>query len=244
MATAGFRFHGALAAFLARKRRDRVFEHACARAATLKNAIEALGVPHTEVGRVLVNGTPATLDRIVREGDSIEVWPSAGAVAPDAERPIFVADAHLGGLARCLRMLGFDTLHEPCFADAAIRVLAWQERRIVLTRDRELLKCRDIARGCYVRALKAEAQLREVADRFDLAPRARPFTLCLVCNVELESVAQAAVAARLPPTVAAAHRRFMRCAGCDRVYWEGSHYARMRATLGRALAPSGCVPAA
>jgi uncharacterized protein len=237
MATARFRFHGALSAFLARARRDAAFEYACARAATLKNAIEALGVPHTEAARVHVNDAPATLDRIVREGDAIEVWPwEDAALAPDADRPAFLADAHLGGLARFLRMLGFDTLHEPAIADAAIRELAWQERRIVLTRDRELLKCREIARGCYVRALKAEAQLREVAVRFDLAARARPFTLCLVCNVVLEAVDATAVAARLPPTVAAAHRRFVHCAGCDRIYWEGSHYARMREVLGRALA--------
>src|SRR5262245_6156534 len=235
-ATATFRFHGALSAFLARRRRDAAFEYACARAATLKNAIEALGVPHTEAARVLVNGVPATLDRIVRQDDSIEVWPWEDAVAPEADRPAFLADAHLGGLARFLRMLGFDTLHEPDIADAAIRELAGRERRIVLTRDRELLKCRDIARGCYVRALKAEAQLREVAARFDLPPRAQPFTLCLVCNVALELVEEAAVAARLPPAVAAAHRRFMHCAGCDRVYWEGSHYARMREALGRAPA--------
>jgi uncharacterized protein with PIN domain len=236
VATARFRFHGALAGFLARARRDTAFEYACARAATLKNAIEALGVPHTEAARMLVNGAPATLDRIVREGDSVEVWPWAGAmVATDADRPAFLADAHLGGLARWLRMLGFDTLHEPSIADAAIRELAWKERRIVLTRDRELLKCREIARGCYVRALKAEAQLREVAARFDLAARAQPFTLCLVCNVALERVEQAAVAARLPPAVAATHYRFVHCAGCDRVYWEGSHYARMREALGRAL---------
>lgn len=236
MATARFRFHGALSAFLARARREAAFEYACARAATLKNAIEALGVPHTEAARVLVNGAPATLARIVREGDAVEVWPWDGAAAAQAaDPPAFVADAHLGGLARFLRMLGFDTLHEADFADAAIRELARSERRIVLTRDRELLKCREIARGCYVRALKAEAQLREVAARFDLASRARPFTLCLACNVALEEVEPAAVAARLPAAVAAAHRRFRHCAACDRVYWEGSHYARMRAALGRAL---------
>jgi uncharacterized protein len=237
MATARFRFHGALTGFLARARRDAAFEYVCARAATLKNAIEALGVPHTEAALVLVNSVPATLDRIVREGDSVEVWPwECAAETAAADRPAFVADAHLGGLARFLRMLGFDTVHEPTIADSAIRELAWREQRIVLTRDRELLKCREIARGCYVRALKAEAQLREVAARFDLAARARPFSLCLLCNVVLEGVEQAAVAARLPPAVAAAHRRFMHCAGCDRVYWEGSHYARMREVLGRALA--------
>jgi hypothetical protein len=243
MATARFRFHGDLSDFLPPARRSAAFDYACARAATLKNAIEALGVPHTEVALVLVNAAPATLARIVREGDSVEIWPwteRQGQTTFSEEENrglslIFVADAHLGGLARFLRMLGFDTLHENAFSDAEIRRLAWEEPRIVLTRDRELLKCREIARGCYVRARKPEAQLREVAARYALAGRARPFTLCLVCNLALEPIDKAAVRSRLPPEVAARHDSFCRCAGCDRIYWPGSHYERMQAVLERAL---------
>ena len=164
MASASFRFCGDLGRFLKREYRERAFSYACARAATLKNAIEALGVPHTEVGLVTVNGEPATLQRIVREGDAIEVHPwemrHIGSV------PIFLADAHLGGLARFLRMAGFDTLHAPNLDDAQIRRIAELEERVVLTRDRELLKCREIGSGYYVRALKPQAQLREVAARF------------------------------------------------------------------------------
>lgn len=237
MATASFRFHGELTEFLPRERRELAFAYACARAATLKNAIEALGVPHTEAALVLVNEERATLARIVREGDRVEVYPWPARNGPAAlEMPAFVADAHLGGLARFLRMLGFDTLHGSRIADEEIRRLAWQERRIVLTRDRELLKCREIFRGCYVHARKTEAQLREVAARYDLAAGARPFTLCLVCNLSLNPIEKTTVASRLPPAVAASQERFMHCAGCDRVYWEGSHYARMRAALGRMLA--------
>ncbi|MEW5863884.1 MAG: Mut7-C RNAse domain-containing protein [Pseudomonadota bacterium] len=236
MATARFRFHGELEHFLPRERRGVAFAYACARAATLKNAIEALGVPHTEVALVLVNGERATLSRIVREGDAVEVYPWPARPAPaEPGRPEFVADAHLGGLARFLRMLGFDTVHEPQISDATIRRLAWKERRIVLTRDRELLKCREIARGCYVHARKPEAQLREVVERFGLAACARPFTLCLACNVALKPVPKAAVLDRLPAAVAASREHFMHCARCDRVYWEGSHYARMRAALARIM---------
>ncbi len=243
MATARFRFHGELSRFLPRPRREAAFDYACARAATLKNAIEALGVPHTEAALVFVNRAPATLARIVREGDSVEVWPwqtpeEGQTTISGGNRGlslIFVADAHLGGLARFLRMLGFDTLHENAFADAEIRRLAWREGRVVLTRDRELLKCREIARGCYVHARKPEAQLQEVAARYALAEQARPFTLCLVCNLELEHVAKAAVLHRLPAEVAARHDSFRRCAGCERIYWPGSHYARMQAALEQAL---------
>ncbi len=229
MATARFRFHGALATFLPRARRDQAFDYACARAASLKNAIEALGVPHTEAGHLTVNGEPATLQRTVRDGDVIEVFP------PAEEKPgadaVFLADAHLGALARFLRMLGFDTLHDQALADAEIRRIAWDEGRIVLTRDRELLKCREITRGCYVHAIKPEAQLREVAARYALAGRARPFTLCLHCNLPLAPVDKAAVAQRVPEKVLLLHATFTHCAGCDRVYWPGSHYERMRAAL-------------
>lgn len=236
MAAVEFRFYEELNDFLAAPLRKRPFAYGSAENATVKHAIEALGVPHTEVGALTVNGEPATLQRIVRDGDAIEVSPwklEMGYV------PIFLADAHLGGLARFLRMLGFDTLYDNAFPDEEIRRLASGERRIVLTRDRELLKCRDIARGCYVRALKPEAQLREVAERYDLAASARPFTLCLSCNLPLQPVEKADVVARLPEQVKRLHERFVRCPGCDRIYWPGSHYERMR----EALKPIFAVPA-
>jgi len=230
MATARFRFYEPLSAFLKREYRGRAFSYECARAASLKNAIEALGVPHTEAGRLTVNGAPATLQRTVREGDVIEIHPVEIESGSDPDL-LFLADAHLGGLARFLRMLGFDTLHDQALHDDGIRRLAAEEGRVVLSRDRELLKCRDIARGCYVRALKPEAQLREVAARFGLARRARPFTLCLRCNLPLAPVDKAAVAARVPEKVLSMNEAFSRCAGCDRVYWPGSHYQRMKAAL-------------
>ena len=198
----------------------------------MKNAIEALGVPHTEIGRIEVNGAGATLDRIVREGDRIEIfpWPESGAAPADV--PLhFVADAHLGALARFLRMLGFDTIHDNRITDAEIRRLAHADRRIVLTRDRELLKCREIFAGRYVRALDPQLQTKETVARFGLGTHARPFTLCLRCNLALAPVAKADVIARLPETAARTHERFQRCAGCGRVYWPGSHYARMNAAL-------------
>jgi len=228
MSSARFQFSPYLERFLRPQHRGRPFAYACARAASLKNAIEALGVPHTEVGAVLVNGEPATLQRTVREGDVVEVFPQPRAEAGVA---VFVADAHLGALARFLRMLGFDTAHEPAISDGEIRRLAHEEHRIVLTRDRDLLKCRDVLRGHYVRALKPEAQLQEVAERYRLAERAQPFTRCLHCNLPLAPIEKATIAHRLPPQVAALHRSFTHCAGCDRVYWPGSHYARMRAAL-------------
>jgi hypothetical protein len=235
VSTATFRFFEGLEAFLAKEKRSQAFQYTCARAATLKNAIEALGVPHTEVGNIVVNGEPATLQRVVRENDVIEIYPLG--IEKMGSVPIFLADAHLGGLARFLRMLGFDTLHRNAFDDAEIRRLASEEDRIVLTRDRELLKCREIRRGCYVRALKPEKQLQEVAARYGLGPLARPFTLCLHCNLPLRAVDKAAVAHRVPETVFSTHEAFSYCSGCDRVYWPGSHYERMLLVLKPIFAP-------
>jgi hypothetical protein len=182
MTTATFRFYEELNDFRAPERRGHEFATRCARAATAKHMIEALGVPHTEVELVLVNGESVGFERALADGDRVAVYPKFEAIDITPllrvrEQPLretrFVADAHLGGLAHLLRMTGFDTLYDNHFHDAEIERLAHAQQRIVLTRDRELLKRRGISHGCYVRALHAEAQLREVFDRLDLARSAR-----------------------------------------------------------------------
>ncbi len=244
MVTATFRFHDELNDFLAPKRRRQAFSVPCAQAATTKHMIEALGVPHTEVARILVNGEPAGLDRLMQDGDQVAVYPRVAAMdaPPPAEAPLrrpgFVADAHLGGLARLLRMLGFDTLYDNHFHDDDIVSICAHDGRIVLTRDRELLKRRAVSRGCYVHALKSEAHLLEVVARFDLARSVRPFTLCLHCNAPLRAADKAAVIDRLPPKVREIHDRFSTCDICGHVYWEGSHWRSMRRQLD-ALLPAG-----
>jgi uncharacterized protein with PIN domain len=243
-ALARFRFYEELNDFLPRERRKRDFDYRCARAATIKNAIEALGVPHTEVELILVDGESVDFSYRVRDGDRISVYPKFEAldirellrVRDEPMRVMrFVADAHLGGLARLLRMLGFDTLYSNEFTDGQIRVTSRIETRVVLTRDRELLKCRTITHGCFVHSLRPQDQLREVVDRLQLTASARPFTLCLHCNLPLISIDKEAVVDRLPLRVAAVYRRFSWCEGCDRIYWEGSHWRRMRQLLDRSL---------
>ena len=245
MPRATFRFYEELNDFLAPALRRREFEHRCADSATTKHAIEALGVPHTEVELVLVNGESVGFDRLLRDGDRVAVYPKFEAldVTPLLRvrgEPLrvtrFVADAHLGGLARLLRMTGFDTLYDNGFRDDKVEALALGEGRIVLTRDRELLKRRRITHGCYVHALPPAEQLREVFDRLDLAASARPFTLRPVCNAPLHAVDKAQVAAALPPGVRDRHERFSRCDRCLRVFWEGSHWQRMRSMIDDLLA--------
>lgn len=240
MVTAQFRLHGDLKLFLPRPLRHSQMQRICARAATVEHMIEALGVPHTEVISVLVNGESCGFDRLLRDGDTVDAFPPHMACNPvrlslphglPPAAPRFVADLHLGALARLLRMAGFDTLFETDYADAHIAALAAREDRIVLTRDRDLLKRRLIAHGCYVRALKAPAQFSQLCARLDLRSHARPFTLCLHCNTPLRTVAKDAVEARLPPAVRRVHTSFRTCDGCHRIFWEGSHWTRMRDAL-------------
>lgn len=245
MVTATFRFYEELNDFLAPERRRREFSAPCAEAATTKHMIEALGVPHTEVELILVNGESAGFDRRLLEGDRVAVYPKFESldVTPllrvreqPLRKTLFIADAHLGALARLLRMAGFDTLHENRWQDREIAEIAARDGRIVLTRDRDLLKLRRITHGCYVHATEPARQLREIIDRLDLARSARPFSVCLVCNAPLRAVDKAVVLERLPPSVQASHERFTTCDVCHRIYWEGSHWRRMQQSISDARA--------
>lgn len=240
MALATYRFYEELNDFLTPIRRKREFEYDSARAATVKNAIEALGVPHTEVELIIANGKSVDFSHMVQDDDRIAVYPMFEAldirpllrVRPEPLRRLrFIADAHLGGLARMLRMLGFDTLYRNDFKDEDIRVISVRDGRVVLTRDRELLKCGDITHGCYVHALRPMDQWKEVVDRLQLQRDAQPFTLCLHCNEPLQQIDKSAVIDLLPAQVAKYYERFCTCPACKRIYWEGSHWKRMRSWL-------------
>ncbi len=240
MVHARFRFHRELNEFLARPQREQAFVFACAKGSSTKHMIEALGVPHTEVELIVLNGEPAGFDAPIADGDAIDVYPKhavphdlrAGArllrPALSAAGLRFIADAHLGALAQLLRLAGFDTRYDNNFPDDEIEELALAEHRVVLTRDRELLKRRSVVHGCYVRALQADAQWREIAERLDLAPHVRAFRLCLMCNAPLRPAHSHDLDGRVPEGVRERHTRFVTCDVCRRVFWEGSHWKRMR----------------
>ncbi|MCW3479120.1 Mut7-C ubiquitin/RNAse domain-containing protein [Neisseriaceae bacterium JH1-16] len=245
MITVTFRFYAELNDFLAPDQRQREIERRCAVDASVKHSIESLGVPHTEVELILVDGESVGFDRLLQEGERVAVYPVFEALDVTAvlrvreaplRQPRFIADAHLGGLAHKLRMAGFDTLYDNGYPDEDIEAIAAREHRIVLTRDRELLKRRSISHGCYVRALRPAAQLLELFARLDLAGSARPFTLCLECNAPLRAIDKGQVAGRVPPGVWAQQVHFFTCDVCRRVYWEGSHWQRMRAQLDALIA--------
>jgi uncharacterized protein with PIN domain len=237
MKTAEFRFYAELNRFLAPGYRQRSFSYPLSRDATVKHMIEALGVPHTEVELILANGEPVDFARRLRGGERISVYPYFGNldIAPLGKlraEPLrnvrFIADAHLGQLAKNLRMLGFDVLYRNDYSDAEVARIAVDEQRIVLTRDRDLLIRKEIVRGCYLHAISSDQQVREVVMRFKLSGAARAFSRCLACNGVLRVVEKSAVADRVPTHSRQFYDRFFECDVCARVYWEGSHVARMR----------------
>ena len=246
MVSATFRFYDSLNAFLPRERRGREITVPCAREATAKHMIEALGVPHTEVELLLVNGQSGSFEQLLADGDRVAAYPAFGLLdvaplqrlrQPPSGRARFVADAHLGALARLLRMAGYDTLYDNGYHDDEIERIAREEGRVLLTRDRELLKRRSVERGCYLHAIEPSAQLRELFARLGLNRDMRAFSLCLHCNLPLRGVPREAVLDKLPAQVARAQVEFTTCDGCARVYWKGSHYERMRALLADLAAP-------
>lgn len=230
------RFYAELNDFLQPLRKQQLTEYAFKCVVTIREAIESLGVPHTAVDLVLVNGTPESLTCRLQEGDLVSVYPEfetfdISGISKVRRKPLritrFMADAHLGKLARHLRMLGFDTSFAGTLPDQEIIVLAAAEKRIILTRERELLKSGNVDHGYYVRATTSRAQLEEVVQKFDLWSQCHPFSRCLVCNGELVSVPVEEVRGEVKEDTATIFSDFFRCSGCRRVFWEGSHYGHM-----------------
>jgi uncharacterized protein with PIN domain len=195
-------------------------------------------VPHPEVDLILVNGQSVDFAHRISDGDRVSVYPvfegfDITAVTLVRPRPLrvtrFVADVHLGRLAACLRLCGLDTLYRNDWQDEELVENSVAERRILLTRDRGLLKRAAITHGYLVREHQPRRQLVEVLTRFDLGAMLRPLSRCSVCNTPVRPVDKNQVVASLPARTAAHYDEFWKCSGCGRIYWRGAHY---RALLG------------
>ena len=220
-----FQFHGELNWFLEPARRNQEFTTPVGLTDTVKHAVESLGVPHTEIGRILINGEPASSSQPMREGDLVDVFPCSTPIELTEYR--FVLDGHLGRLAAYLRMLGFDTWYQHSAEDPLLASVSRRENRLLLTRDVGLLKRGEVERGYMVRSAAPLEQLREVWERYALGAHVRPFTRCLVCNGKLRPATSEEVKDLLPPRIRETKTEFSRCVECGRVFWRGSHYARM-----------------
>lgn len=240
MPEATFRFYAELNDFLPAQWRQRSFRHCFDSHASVKHIIESLGVPHTEVDLILINGSPVGFNYRVSDKDMVSVYPMferldiTGASrlrAKPLRDPRFVLDTHLGKLAAYLRMLGFDALYRNDFCDEELAVISSQHKRTLLTRDRGLLKRNLVTHGAYIREESPIRQAVEVLKKFDLAGAIVPFTRCLICNERLVPVDKDAINHRLLPETSRFFCEFVMCPVCDRIYWKGSHYERMQKIL-------------
>lgn len=238
------RCHGALNDFLPRARRGQPVALPWSVHETVKHVVEAAGVPHPEVAALLANGVPVDFAYRVAPGDLIDAYahkdaPPALPLRPPLEQLRFVCDVHLGRLAAALRMLGFDTRYRNDHDDQELAAVAGTDGRVLLTRDVGLLKRRAVIYGAFVRATNPEAQLREVAGRFDLRRHATPFQRCIRCNGLTEPVAKAEILDQLQPKTRRYYNEFWRCQACGQIYWRGSHVSRMQALIERVLGDDG-----
>jgi len=253
MKQAEVRFYSELNDFVAPWRRGRATAYTFDVSGSVKDLIEALGVPHTEVDLVLANGDSVDFSYRVRNGDRISVFPAFEAmdISPLVRlrpRPLrglrFIADGHLGRLAAYLRMAGFDILYHRDYEDEELARVSANERRILLTRDRGLLKRNIVTRGYCVLATNSRQQFAEVLQRFDLAGSVAPFQRRVHCNELLQPVRKELISERLPPDTKQYYEEFSTCPACHRIYWKGSHYRRMQRLIDGVLTPSKDVPRA
>ncbi len=203
---------------------------------TVKHIVEMLGVPHTEVDLLLVNGKSVDFDYQIRVGEYISVYPmfeslDIRSISKVRQKPLrnprFVVDVHLGKLASYLRLLGFDTLYRNDFLDEELAEISSAEIRILLTRDRGLLKRKVVTRGYLVREDNPREQIREIVRRFDLSQSAVPYSRCSRCNGILSSVSKKTIEKDLEPLTKEHYHHFKQCSDCHQIYWKGSHFNGM-----------------
>jgi uncharacterized protein with PIN domain len=238
------RFYAELNDLLPPMLRGKSFQHSSDGRVTIKDMIESLGVPHTEVDLILVEGVSVDFSYLVREGDHISVYPvfesfDLSPVLRVRPRPLrqvrFVLDVHLGKLARYLRLMGFDSLYRNDFSDEELASVSSAESRILLTRDRGLLKRNAVTHGYCVRDAQPKRQLLEVLQRFDLFRSIHPFERCLLCNGPLEATEKEKIQHRLLPGTRRHFEEFRICPVCYQIYWKGSHHDRLEQFIQRVV---------
>ena len=241
------RFYEELNDFLPAVQRNTVFAHQLKQPGSVKDLIESIGLPHTEIDLIMVNGESVDFSYRVHGGDSISVYPvskpytgklATGDLAfglslrhnqpePLAE-PRFVLDVHLGRLASYLRLLGFDTLYRNDYDDATLASVSVDDHRILLTCDRRLLMRKIIIHGYFVRARQLQQQLFEIMSHFDLYDKKQAFTRCMRCNGRIWPVNKKEIETQLLAKTKKYYKEFFQCESCRKIYWKGSHYHKMQ----------------
>ena len=230
---ASFQFHGRLVPMA---KKAAASEYFFSGRPAIKDSIEALGVPHTEVDLIVVGATSVGFDYRLQHNDRVAVYPFG--ISPPLEPLVhlspplpnslqFILDVHLGKLARRLRMLGFDCRYRNDYSDPQIIEQALTQGLIILTRDRGILKHARVQQGYLVGSEQVALQVLEVLERYRLRDQLRSHYRCPACNGLLQVVAKAAIRQRLPAKTARYYDDFRQCGSCRQLYWQGSHYAKI-----------------
>ena len=233
-----FRFYSELNEFIPSHYKNLQIQYDFEGKPSIKDSIEAIGVPHTEVDLIIVNGNSVGFDYHLKNGDEASVYPvfsdvdiSTKATLRENPEPVFIVDVNLGKLAKNLRMCGFDAIYSNKYSDHDVAQLADRDNRIVLTRDRRLLKQRIITHGYWLRSTDPDQQIYEVFKRFDLFSIVKPFNRCLECNGLIKPVEKDEILDQLEPKTIQYFDEFYQCQDCKRIYWKGSHYEHMSKVL-------------
>lgn len=221
---AKFRFYEELNDFLPKEKKEIEFTYNFTGHPAIKDAIEAIGVPHPEVDVILVNSQSVAFSYQLKNRDVAAVYPIKNKPLREIK---FIVDVHLGKLAKYLRILGFDTAYKNDYSAAEILKIAKLQKRIILTKSIALLKNKTVERGYWVRSLKLIEQLGEIFSRFNLFNNAQPFSRCIICNGEIKPIAKNLVSDKLPSNTKQFYDDFFQCQLCNKIYWKGSHYQRM-----------------
>jgi uncharacterized protein with PIN domain/sulfur carrier protein ThiS len=241
MKKAYFRFHDEVGDLLPVQQRGRSFTYEFKGSQSVKHLIESQGIPHTEIGTILVNGKLVDNTYQVQQADRVEVYPPTDDLQKsktNSEFEVeirFILDNHLGKLAAYLRMLGFDACYRSDYQDDELAGIAEQDTHTLLTRDRRLLMRKQVHSGYCVRALDPKEQLKEVVKRFGLQRIAHPFLRCIRCNFILEDVDKEQIQDRLEPLTRQYYDKFRICPNCQQIYWQGSHFIRMERLIQEVL---------
>jgi uncharacterized protein with PIN domain len=234
------RFYEELNDLLPEEKRKVRFKHNYIDRSSVKDIIESLGVPHTEVDLILVSGKSVGFDYLICDGDDISVYPVFESIditdvqhlrPKPLRKPRFIADIHLGKLARYLRMFGFDVLYQNNYKDDEIVAVSLKERRAILTKDRGILKRSEVTHGYFVRSKDVIEQLKEIIKRFDLKREIKEFSRCTDCNSVLKPVSKEKILHELPSKVAQYHEEFFTCSSCNKFFWKGTHYHKMKGLI-------------
>jgi uncharacterized protein len=232
-----FRVYGRLNDFLPLQYRQQCFVQSWNCRNTVKDAIESLGIPHTEIALIIVNHKSEHFSYILQPSDFVSVYPefSTFDISPIAKFqthidgiPKFVLDVHLGRLARFLRFAGYDCLYRNDYDDKELAKISDEQHRILLSRDIELLKRKILYRGYYVRNTDPLKQFEEVLSRYGDPDAVEPLTRCPLCNGFLTEVKKAEIESILRESTKRVYDAFSRCDGCGQIYWEGTHYVKLK----------------